>query len=78
MMTKNGIDDKISNHRTNKKKIGAWIDKFSGLLPKPEDRVKNEKQWGLLTVNSTHRVDELLMDFLLLLMQIYNLLHQEQ
>jgi len=38
------------------------LDKFSGLLPKPEDRVKNEKHWGLVTVNSTHRVDELLIE----------------
>jgi hypothetical protein len=29
-------------------------------LPIPEERMKNEKQWRLVTVNGTYRMDELL------------------
>jgi hypothetical protein len=55
----NTSSEKITRER---KKYAAWIDKFSGLLPMPEDKLKNEKQWRLLTTNSTHRVDELLIE----------------
>jgi FtsZ-binding cell division protein ZapB len=45
-----------------KKKYAAWIDKISGLLPIPEDKLKNDKQWRLVTMNSTHRADGLLIE----------------
>jgi hypothetical protein len=57
-----------NNHR--KKKYAAWIDKFSGLLPIPEDGMKYERQWRLVTVNCTHRVDELLIEMDMLYMRV--------
>jgi hypothetical protein len=53
----NTFSEKITRER---KKYAALIGKFSGLFPIPKDIVKNENHRVLMTVNSTHIVDELL------------------
>ena len=44
------------------KKYAARIDKVRGLLPIPEDRMKNGRQWRHVTVSSTHTPEEFLIE----------------
>ena len=46
------------------------IDKFSCLLQVPEDRMKYEKHWRHVTVNSAHKFDDLLIEIDMLYMRV--------